>query len=360
MKYKQLIINPGSTSTKLAVYQDQEKLCQETIDHPSEELSIYETIPEQIPFRTEIVKDFLKKNNIELSELAAIVGRGGMVYGIKNGGYLVNDQLFTALGDEKYSSPHSSNLGGMIAKELADPLGIPAFIYDAVTGSELSDVAKVTGFPEIVRQSCCHVLNSRSMAMKYANENNLDYNKLKLVVAHLGGGISVSAHANGQIIDSVGDDDGPFSPERGGSVQMFEFLKLCYSGKYTEKEIKKKLRGQGGMIAYLGTSDAREIEKMIDDGNKLAELIYEAEAYQVAKAIGLLAVTLKGKIDAIIITGGMANSTKMTGMINDYVKFLGPVVVKPGENEMEALAFGGLRLLKGEEKPSIFALPKND
>lgn len=356
MSMKQLIINPGSTSTKLAIYEDDKKLAQETVDHSNEELAKFETLPDQVPYRTEIIKDFLERNGVALSDLSGIMGRGGMVWGLSTGGYKVNEDLVKALGDEELASQHASNLGGMIGKNLADEVGIPAFIYDPVTGASLPEIAKVTGFPEIVRQSCCHVLNSRAMAIKYAEEKGLDYSKLRLIVAHMGGGISLSVHQDGTIIDSIGDDDGPFSPERAGGTQLLEILKMCYSGKYSYADMKKKCRGKGGLTAYLGTSDAREIEKMIANGDEKAKLLYEAQAYQVAKAIGELSVVLKGKIDAIVITGGLAHSKMLTGMIEDYVKFIAPVVIEPGEYEMEALALGGLRLLKGEETAKEFTL----
>lgn len=353
---KQLIINPGSTSTKLAVYEDQERLFQETIDHSQEDLAPFAKLPDQVPYRMALVKDFLKRHDVKLTDLDAIMGRGGMVWGIEMGGYVVNDDLFRALSDEDLCSPHASCLGGLIGKRLADEAGIKAYIYDAVTGASLTEVAQVTGFPEITRRSCCHVLNSHAMAVKYAEENGFDYEKMKLIVAHMGGGISLSVHEGGKIIDSIADDDGPFSPERSGGTSLLEVLKMCYSGDYTYDDMKKKCRGKGGMAAYLGTSDAREIEKMIDDGDKKAALIYKAEAYQVAKGIGQLSIALKGDVDAIILTGGLAHSKMLTEDIAEYVKFIAPVVVMPGESEMDALAFGGLRMLKGEEAVKEFKL----
>ena len=356
MSIKQLIINPGSTSTKLAVYEDDKKLFQDSIDHSAEELSEFEHLPDQVPYRMAMVKQFLADHNVKLSDLDGIMGRGGMVWGIQNGGYRVDDILVKALSDDELSSPHASNLGGLIGKSLADEVGIPAFIYDPVTGASLPEIAKITGFPEIERKSCCHVLNMRAMSMKYAEENGLDYNKLNLLVVHMGGGISLSAHSKGNIVDSIGDDDGPFSPERSGGTQLLEILKMAYSGKYTYADMKKKCRGKGGLTAYLGTSDAREVEEMIDEGNEQAKLLFEALAYQVAKGIGELSVVLKGQVDAIILTGGLAHSDRLTGSITDYVKFIAPVKVLPGENEMEALALGGMRLLKGEEEAKHFKL----
>lgn len=353
MSYKQLIINPGSTSTKLAVYDGNKKLLQENIEHSADELAEYEKISDQLPYRLRIVRSFMEKNLIKGKELAAVVGRGGLVPGLQNGGYVVNQELEDALGSE-ISSPHASNLGGMIAKRLADEYGIPAYIYDAVTSGSLLPTASITGIPEIKRKSFCHVLNSRAMAMKYAEEQQKDYRKLKLIVAHLGGGISISVHSNGQIIDSLGDDDGQFSPERAGSVPGLELIRMCYSGNYTYNEMHKKIRGKGGMYAYLGTSDCREIENRINKGDKKAKLIFQAQAYQIAKGIGLLAAALKGECDAVILTGGLAYSELLVEEVKEYVEFIAPIAVMPGENEMEALAYGGIRILEGKEEAQIY------
>jgi butyrate kinase len=354
--YKLLIINPGSTSTKLAVYEDEKLLIQETIEHKANEMVNFENIPDQIPFRMQVIHDFLQKNDIHKKELSVVMGRGGLVPGLKTGGYTVNDELFCAL-ESDISSPHASNLGGMLAKLIAEPLGIPAYIYDAVTSGELPPIAQISGIPKITRQSFCHVLNSRAMAIKYAKEQGRDYNDLNLIVVHLGGGISASVHFKGKIIDSLGDDDGQFSPERSGSVPALELIRLCYSGDYTREDMKKMVRGKGGMYAHLGTSDCRIIEKMIEEGNAHADLVFHAQAYQIAKSIGLLSIVLQGNAEAIILTGGMAHSKALTEQVAKYVSFIAPVVVMPGENEMEALAFGGLRILKGAEKVHVYKLP---
>lgn len=356
MALKQLIINPGSTSTKLAVYEDEEKLFQETIEHSPEDLAGFEHLPDQVPYRLNFVKNFLQRHGIALSDLDCIMGRGGMVYGIGTGGWIVDEDLVTALGDEKYCSPHASLLGGLIGYKLAEEAGISAYIYDPVTGADLPMVAKTTGFPEIVRQSMCHVLNSRAMAIRFAQDHDMDYEKINVVVAHMGGGISLSAHKKGVIVDSIGDDDGPMSPERSGAAPLLEVLKLCYSGKYSYDEMKKKVRGKGGMAAYLGTTDARKVEQMVEDGDETAKLIYDTIAYQVAKGIGQMTVALKGDVQGIVLTGGIAYSKMLTAKINEYVKFIKPVTVLPGENEMEALALGGLRIMKGEEKAQKFCL----
>ena len=359
MGYKQLIINPGSTSTKLALYEDKEKVVQENVEHDAAQMQQFDSIADQIPFRMGIIRDFMARNSIQEKDLSAVMGRGGLVFGLKTGGYEVNDDLCEALVNDRLSQPHASNLGGLLARELARPLGIPAYIYDAVTGGELTEVARITGIRDIERRSFCHVLNSRAMAIRYAQENGLDYNKLNLIVAHLGGGISASVHAQGRIIDSIGDDDGQFSPERSGSVPSLELIRLCFSGDYTKADMVKKVRGKGGLFAHLGTSDCRVIEKMIKDGDQHADLVFQAQAYQIAKGIGLLSIVLKGKCDAIILTGGVARSQMLTDRIKEYVSFIAPVAVLPGENEMEALALGGLRLLSGEETAQIYSVPQH-
>ena len=359
MGYKQLIINPGSTSTKLALYEDKEKIVQENVEHDAAQMQQFDSIADQIPFRMGIIRDFMARNSIQEKDLSAVMGRGGLVFGLKTGGYEVNDDLCEALVNDRLSQPHASNLGGLLARELARPLGIPAYIYDAVTGGELTEVARITGIRDIERRSFCLVLNSRAMAIRYAQENGLDYNKLNLIVAHLGGGISASVHAQGRIIDSIGDDDGQFSPERSGSVPSLELIRLCFSGDYTKADMVKKVRGKGGLFAHLGTSDCRVIEKMIKDGDQHADLVFQAQAYQIAKGIGLLSIVLKGKCDAIILTGGVARSQMLTDRIKEYVSFIAPVAVLPGENEMEALALGGLRLLSGEETAQIYSVPQH-
>lgn len=346
--YYILSVNPGSTSTKVALYQDEKLLFSKNIEHTREDLESFKKIPQQMDYRKNFVLKTLEENGYKLDQLSAIVGRGGLVPHLKTGGYVVNEKLANILASDDIS-PHASNLGGLIAKALADPLGIPAYIYDAVTSSELSEVAKITGIPNVIRQSMCHVLNSRAMARKYAESQNKKYEEMKLVVAHLGGGISVSAHRNGEIIDSLGDDDGQFSPERSGGVPLLSVIDLCYEGKYTKAEMIQLIRGKGGMYAHLGTSDCRVIEEMIRQGDEKAKLIFEAQAYQIAKGIGVLAVTLYGEVDNIILTGGVANSVMLTSMVEKYVNFIAPVIILPGENEMEALANAGLRLLKGEE-----------
>lgn len=348
MGYKILAINPGSTSTKIAVYEDDLVIFTEDILHSDEELMPYDRVVDEFEMRKAHILAVLASNNLKPEELSAVVGRGGQLVNIHAGGYLVTEDMKHRL-IAPAASEHASNLGALIADAIAAPIGIPAYIYDAVGSDELDDIAKITGFPGIVRKSLCHVLNSKAMARKAAAEVGKTYQDMNFVVAHLGGGISISAHKNGRIIDVITADGGPFSPERSGSAPLSDIVEMCYSGEYNKLEMKKKVAGQGGMKAYLGTSSCIEIEKMIADGNELAKNVYEAQAYQVAKGIGELSPTLRGKIDAIILTGGVAHSKMLTGMIAGYVDFIAPIRIMPGENELESLAAGALRILKGEE-----------
>lgn len=346
---KILSINPGSTSTKVAVYENENRIFSENATHTSEELSRFDDIFDQIAFRAETIHSVLSKHNIELSEISGVAGRGGLLPNMHGGGYLVTETMTSALLAGE-ASPHASNLGALLASEIARPLGINAYIYDAVTANEFPEIAIVTGIPEIRKQSMCHVLNTKAMSRKVAKKYGKTYENLRLIVAHLGGGVSVSAHVNGRIVDAIGDDAGPFfAPERSGAVPLLNIIDMCYSGKYSKKELSKKIRGGGGLTAWFGTSDCQKIEKMIEEGNEKAKLIYEAMAYQIAKGIGELAPVLSGNIDYIILTGGLANSKMLTGMIAERTAFLAPVEVEPGEDEMEALSLGILRILKGEE-----------
>ena len=277
-----------------------------------------------------------------------MVGRGGLLPNLHAGGYLVNPHMKEALLGGQ-ASPHASNLGALLAYEIAEPLGIPSYIYDAVMADEFEEIAKVTGLPDVQRQSMCHVLNMKAMSRKVAEKHGKRYEDMTLLVAHLGGGISIGIHKGGKIIDAIRDDAGPFSPERSGSIPLLYIVDMCYSGIYNRKEMIKRIRGMGGLKAHLGTADCRRIEKMIESGDERAKLLYEAQAYQVAKGIGELAPVVSGKVDYIILTGGVAYSKMMTDMIKERVEFIAPVEIMPGEDEMEALALGALRILRGEE-----------
>ena len=344
-----LTINPGSTTTKIAVFQDMVPLFTETITHDADELKKMKGIFGQLHFRESLIKKVVAKNNYDIKKLNAVVARGGMIIGLHGGGYKVTQALFKAIKDPK-NPPHASSMGAQLAYDIANPLGIPSFIYDSTMGCELSEVAKVSGLAEIERYGCCHVLNARAQAMNYAAEIGKDYKDLKLLVCHMGGGITVSAHEDAKIIDVSSYDDGPMSPERTGGIPLILWTKLCFSGKYTEEEVEKLIAGRGGLVSYLGTTDCREVEAMIAEGNEKAATVYEAMAYQVAKSIAQMSVALKGKVDAVILTGGAAHSKKLTGMIKDYAGHIGEFVIMPGEDELEALAGGATRIMQGLEE----------
>lgn len=348
-----LTINPGSTSTKIGVFENEKELFSSSVEHQSAFLETFQTVNDQFKFRKSTVLEILETHHFDCRKLSAVVGRGGLLPPIKSGGYTVNDAMKTIILEGNLSE-HAANLGALLADAIARPLGVPAFIYDGVSSDEMDDIARITGFPEIQRQSFCHVLNSKAMGREYAREMGKNYNEMNFLIAHLGSGISISAHHKGRIIDVISDDTGPFSPERSGSIPLFALVDLIYSNHYEKKELLKKIRGMGGLKGHLGTGDIRAIEKRILDGDTRAKQIYEAQAYQIAKGIGEIAVVLKGEIDGIILTGGMAYSEKLTNMIQDYIAFIAPVKCLPGENELEALALGGLRLLKGEENPYVF------
>ncbi len=348
MGFKILAINPGSTSTKIALYEDEKELLVNTLDHPVEEIEKYEKIVDQFEMRKNIVLSFLKDSGYEPDMLDAVVGRGGMLPPVKAGAYRVNDLMVDRLKNRPLIE-HASNLGAIIAYEIANLIDKPAFIYDSVKVDELNPIARISGMPAIPRVSTSHVLNSRAMAIKAARKYNRKLEEMNFVVAHMGGGISLSVYEKGRLTDIISDDEGPFSPERSGRVHCRELINLCFSGKYDKKEVVKMLSGNGGLKGYLGTVDAREVQKMIEDGNEEAGLIYEAMAYQIAKGIGELATVVKGRVDAIILTGGIAYSKMITDWISERVEFIAPVEIMAGENEMESLALGALRVLRKQE-----------
>ncbi len=352
--YKVLVINPGATSTKIAVYEDEKEIFSKTIYHSTEEISKFNKVSEQYEFRKNTILNALEEAGFPIDSFSAIVGRGGLLKPLSGGTYLVNDKMVEDL-IERPRAEHASNLGALIAKDIASSIGVPAYIVDPVCVDEFEPIARISGLPEIERESLSHALNLKAMAKRYAKEIGKNYEELNLVVVHLGSGISVSAHRNGRMIDvNDASSEGPFAPERSGSVPERALVKLCYSGKYTAKQMEKKIFGEGGMYAYLGTRDAREVEKMIEEGNEQAKLIYEAMAYQVAKEIGAVSTVLKGKIDAIIIGGALAYSSMFTSWIKERVSFISKIVLYPGSDEMKALALGALRVLRGEEEPNIY------
>ena len=354
MNYRILTINPGSTSTKIAVYDNEVQILVKGIDHRVEELEKYERIQDQFEMRKNEVLQALKENNIKLESISAVVGRGGLLPPVKSGAYLVNEEMIDRLVNRPVLE-HASNLGAIISYEIAKPLGVNAYIYDSVAVDELTDIARLSGVKGMDRTCLSHALNSRAMAIKYAKNNNKKYEDLNLIVAHLGGGISLSVHEKGQMVDIVSDDEGPFSPERSGRVPCKTLIDRCFSGNYTHREMLKTIRGKGGISSYLGTVDVREVEKMINEGNEEAKLVHDAMTYQIAKGIGELATVVSGKVDAIILTGGISYSNLITDNIRKRVEFISEVCVIPGENELESLSQGILRVLNKEEEARIYS-----
>ncbi len=354
--YRVLVINPGSTSTKLAVFENKKKVKSINIPHTSEELRKFEHIADQYQFRLEKIENFLKEAGYALKDFSAIVGRGGLIHSVEGGTYFVNDKMIEELKSAKYGE-HASNLGAILAHKLAQKTSIPSFIVDPVVVDEMEEIAKIAGHPDFVRKSIFHALNQKAVAREAAVALSKRYEECNFIVAHMGGGVSVGAHKKGRVVDvnNALDGDGPFSPERSGTVPLTGLIDLCYSGNYTLSDVKKMIKGQGGLVSYLGTNSALEVEKSIKNGDKYAELIYKAMAYQISKWIGRMVIPLEGKVDAIILTGGLAyDENYLIPWIKEKVSKIAPVKVYPGGMEEEALAYGALRVLKGEEKAKSY------
>ncbi len=353
--YKILVINPGSTSTKVALFSNEQLLFDKKIEHNHKELSNFNKIIDQYRFRQEIILNFLKEKGVNLSTLDAVVGRGGLLKPIASGTYRVNKKMLEDLR-KGASGEHASNLGGLLAHGIAENLSIPSYIVDPVVIDEMKPVARISGMPEIPRISILHALNQKAVARKAALDLGKKYEKANFIVAHLGGGISVGIHCKGKIIDvnNALNGEGPFAPERSGGVPVGALVEFCFSGKFTKDEITKKIKDKGGLVAYLNTNDVREVVKRIKQGDKKAKLVLEAMAYQVAKEIGAGAAVLKGQIDAIILTGGIAYNNEFVNMVKDRVSFISLVMIYPGEEEMLALCDGALRVLKEEEVEKVY------
>lgn len=353
-----LILNPGSTSTKIAVFDGETPVFSESISHTPEELAPFDCVADQYEFRRDLVLDNLMRHEVPLESLTAIVSRGGLLPPIKAGAYAVNEEMVWQLKNRPRNE-HASNVGAMIAFDIGQKVGIPSYIYDGVTVDELTPINRITGLPEMQRKGMGHNLNTRAAAMRYAREANRAYADITVIVAHLGGGISVNLHHNGHIEDFINDEEGPFSPERAGGLPMFDVIRACFEDGATYKGMMKLVKSQGGLLAHLGTTDSRQVEQKIASGDEHAGLIYNAMILNIAKNIGKLAPSVCGKLDAIVLTGGIANSKYVTDGISGYVSFLAPVVIYPGEDEMRALALGGLRVLRGEEREETFHRAEN-
>jgi len=349
-----LVINPGATSTKFAVFDGEQIILKKIVEHQGVDLQYFSKIFHQHRYRMEIILEALQQAAIPLATLKAIVGRGGMLKPVPGGTYRVNALMIDDL-EKAENGEHASNLGAVLAYNLAKPLGIAAFIVDPVSVDEMIAVARISGSPELVRISMSHALNMKAVARKVATELGTSYNLVNLVMVHLGTGVSVSAHSGGQMIDTInGKEEGPFAPDRCGGLPTSQLVEMCYSGKYTYQEMQNKLFGSGGLYAYLGTKDIRAVEKMAADGDEKAELILQALVYQVAKEIGAFATVLSGNVTRIVLTGGIAYSKRIVEGITQRVQFIAPVLVVPGEEELKSLAEGAIRVLQGKEQAKIY------
>lgn len=349
-----LAINPGSTSTKVAIFKGEENIFQKNLSHSVEEVAKFTRITDQYEYREKMILEWIKEIGISTESLCAVVGRGGLLKSMPGGTYKVTDVMIEDLRIG-IQGEHASNLGGIIANEIAAKEGIPSYIVDPVAVDEFDDIARISGMPELPRKSLVHALNVKAVARRAARDMGKGLEDLNFVIAHLGGGISIAPLLKGRIVDvNNANDGGPFSPERAGGVPVGDIVRMCYSNKYTQAELKKKLVGNAGLVGYLGTNDARDVIKMIEAGDKNAELVFDAMAYQIAKEIGSMATVLKGDVDAILLTGGLAYSEFLCERTAKRVAFIAPLKVYAGEDEMQALAEGALRVVNGEEKAKIY------
>ena len=355
LNYRILVINPGSTSTKIGVFENDVAVFEKTIRHETEQINSFENIIDQYEFRKNIILETLDEEGFNISKLNAVCGRGGLLKPIEGGTYAVNEAMLTDLR-EGVAGQHASNLGGIIAYEIAKALNLPSYIVDPVVVDELAPIARISGFSLIERKSIFHALNQKAVARRVAKDLERKYEELNLIVTHMGGGITVGVHEKGKVVDVNNGlhGEGPFSPERAGTVPAGDLVSLCYSGSYYREEVMKKLVGQGGLVGYLGTNDAVKVEQLIEKGDEKAKLIYSAMAYQVAKEIGSASAVLCGKVDAIILTGGLAYGKDFVREISDRINWIADCIIYPGENELQALAEGALRILRGDEEVKIY------
>ena len=350
-----LVINPKSTSTMIGVFDNDILIMEKTIRHAEEDLAGFAEISGQYLFRKQTILEALDEEGMNVSNLSAVCGRGGLLRPIEGGTYTVNERMLEDLR-QGYAGQHASNLGGIIASEIAGGLNIPAFIVDPVVVDELEPIARISGFPSIERKSIFHALNQKAVARRYANKIGRAYEDVRLIIAHMGVGITVGVHQGGRVIDVNNGlhGEGPFSPERAGTVPAGDLVELCFSGQFNRQEMMMKLVRQGGLMAYLDTNDVVKVEHRIKKGDQQADLVYQAMAYQVAREIGSASTVLKGQVDAIILTGGLAHGESFVEAITERVHWIADVDVQSGENELQALAEGAVRILNGEEKVKLY------
>lgn len=348
------MINPGGTSTKIAVFEDEKELMKTSVVHTGEDLKQFKKVFDEYDYRKKLIVKELEERGYALTDFGCIVGRGGLMKPIEGGTYEVNDQMVEDLRNA-INGEHAANLGAVIARDIAREIGVPAYVVDPVSVDEFWDISRITGISDLEKCSWIHALNHKAVARKTAESMGGKYQDYNFIVAHLGSGISIVPHLKGKMVDgSGGRTDGPFSPERSGGLLAYQLIELCYSGKYTRDEMVKKVSAYGGMYDYLGTKDIREVEDRISKGDTKAKLIMDAFIYQVAKEISLYGATLRGQVDRIILTGGIAYSQMVVDEVTRMVSYLAPVVVVPGEMEMEALALGALRVMRGEEQVKTY------
>ena len=354
MGFKILAINPGSTSTKIALYDDEQPTLALTLRHSAEEIARFPRIIDQLDWRKEMVLEALAKNNFDVKSLSAVIGRGGLIKPIESGVYEVNAALKNDLVNAQRE--HASNLGGLIAEQIAQAAGVKAYIADPVVVDELDDIARLSGIPECPRISIFHALNQKAIARRHAEKVGKRYEDLNLVVAHMGGGISVSAHCKGRVIDTNNalDGDGPFAPDRAGSIPSSELIKVCFSGQYTKEELLKFISSKGGLVAYLGTNSVIQVMERIAQGDQRAKKVLDAMCYNIVKQIGAMAAALSGSVQAIVLTGGIAYNEPVVEYIRERCSFIAPIAVYPGENELEALVTNALVVLRGVITPKVY------
>ncbi|MDE6623999.1 MAG: butyrate kinase [Alistipes sp.] len=354
MSYNILAINPGSTSTKVALYEEERPLLELTLRHTTEELSGFADVIDQLDWRRGLILNALHEHGFEIRNLSAVIGRGGLIRPVPSGVYEVNSRMRHDLRNARMK--HACNLGGLLAAQIAHMAGVKAYIADPPVVDEMDDVARITGMPMCVRKPIFHALNQKTIARLHCDRQGIVYDRSNLIVAHMGGGISIAAHKQGRIVDvnNALDGDGPFAPDRAGNIPSSELIKICFSGQYTQEELLKFVSSKGGLVAYLGTNSVLQTVERIQAGDERARKILEAMCYNTAKQIGAMAATLSGRVDGILLTGGIAYCDFVVDYLREHCGFIAPVAVYPGENELKSLVLNALMILRGTAVPQAY------